>query len=664
MKLRLKELLNTEQYEAASVTEGPLLIIAGAGSGKTRMITYRIAHLLELGIPQRAVLALTFTNKAAKEMEERVSQLLGKPAKRLTVSTFHAFGLQVIKRHGPLLGFRGNITVFDTQDVQALIKESAREAKISLEELNVYDIAGRFSQIKSGLASLDKKTAVIRQLYEEYQSHLRTYQAVDFDDLIALPLELFSTQPEVLEEYRERFRHILVDEFQDTSRQQYQLLRMIALGHRNICVVGDDDQSIYSWRGANYENITDFETDFPEVREIKLEQNYRCTGNILTAANHLIANNAKRKVKALWTGEQEGLPLYLRTMDTESDEAGFMISKIREMKRKNRWSYGSFGILVRTNSLMNSIEHELVTENIPYSVSGGQSFFARKEVKDVIAYLRVLANPHNDIDLLRVINTPRRGLGKSTIDHLHRWAEKRGSSLYSAARDMISVDASPLTGKAKGALEELLSLLDETSRRIKQSRQMAEVLKNLLEVIEYRLHLLAEHPKNEQLGRWKYDNVLRFLQFFSQWEQDPDTGSATLYDYLNRISLSGKQEPDLREGRISLMTIHASKGLEFDCVFLPAVEEEIIPHGRSIEEDPASLEEERRLFYVALTRARQAVFISSCRTRKYLKGRRECLPSPFLEEIPKELFSHEETDAPVSTEEARDFFSELRKKLS
>ncbi len=664
MKLHLRNSLNPEQYRAASTVDGPLLIIAGAGSGKTRMITYRIANLLEQGIPQKSILALTFTNKAAKEMEQRITSLLNRPAKGLTVSTFHSFGLQMLQRHSSLLGFRGKLTVFDSQDIAAMIKESAREIKLSQEKLDIYGIAAHFSRVKNGLASWEGESGTWKSLFDEYQSHLRAYNAVDFDDLISLPIVLFEKHPEVLEAYQERYRYILVDEFQDTSRIQYSLLSMLSRKYRNICVVGDDDQSIYSWRGADYENITSFESDFPEVKEIKLEQNYRCTGNILTAANHLISHNMKRKAKSLWTGEQKGHPLHLIHPENETDEAAFITSKIRELKFQRKLRYDSFGILVRTNALMSTIESELLAENIPYSVSGGQSFFARKEVKDVIAYLRVLANPHNDMDLLRVINTPRRGLGKTAIEQIRSAAEAGGSSLYSAAVQLSGSGNSTLSERSRRPLTDLLEMLQETSAAIRKSRNMSGVLKALLDRIEYRLFLIQEHPKNLQLGQWKYANVERFLQFFSQWQSEADTPNPSLHDYINRISLSGKQEPDTREGRVSLMTIHASKGLEFDCVFLPAVEDLIIPHGKSLEENPDSIEEERRLFYVALTRARQSLFLTCCATRKVMKDRRECAPSPFLDEIPKELFAGEESRPEATREEVKDYFAQLRMRLA
>ncbi len=661
MDLHLKDELNPEQYRAASTLSGPLLIIAGAGSGKTRMITYRIAYMLSKGIAQRHILGLTFTNKAAREMADRVSDLLGKPTRQLTLSTFHAFGLKVLQEQASLLGFEKHLTVYDAYDVTAMIKESARALKMSVEQLDFYSICGHFSRIKTGLDDFSGSLPGWKQLYREYNKHLRAYNAVDFDDLLMLPIKLFEEHPEVLETYRQRYTHILVDEFQDTSRIQYRLLYLLAQEHRNLCVVGDDDQSIYSWRGANYENITDFERDFPEVQEIKLEQNYRCTGNILSAANTVIAHNTRRKSKSLWTGSSQGYPLYLHHLEHETEEAEFITAKIKELRVKKRLPYGSFGILVRTNSLMSTLESELMAEGIPYAVSGGQSFFSRKEIKDVISYLRVLARPHSDIDFLRIINTPRRGIGRASVEQIRSTAREGSSSLFSAAK--LLVQGTLLKESSRRSLQELLELIQETSRKILKGPRMASKLKDLLEQVEYRLHLLQEHPKNPKIGQWRWDQVLRFLQYFSQWEEDPDTLNPSVFDYLNRISLTGKQEPDTGEGQVSLMTIHASKGLEFDCVFLPAVEDLIIPHGRSLEDDPGSIEEERRLFYVALTRARKSLYLSTCSRRRIMREDRDMVPSPFLNEIPQELFGTGETDQEVPPEESRDLFNMLRSRL-
>ena len=408
----LEHKLNPQQCLTARETEGAFLVIAGAGSGKTRTITYRIANMLDKGIPQSAILALTFTNKAAREMADRVKELVGRKLPMLTVSTFHAFGVRVLRESISHLGYKENFSIYDQADKMALIKETARSLKINPAELNLYDLANLFSDIKTGRARWDADSSQYSPIYDEYNELLKLYNAVDFDDLIVLPIKLFKEKPDVLEKYRKRYRYIMVDEFQDTSKIQYDLVYLLAKESRNICVVGDDDQSIYSWRGANYENIVQFEKDFPEVKEIKLEQNYRSTGTILDAANSIISHNTKRKKKNLWSKSGEGNPIELSYPDNEIKEAQFIAETITLLRMQDDLSYGDFGILVRTNSLTTAIEDALLMNGIPYAVSGGQSFFQRKEIKDIIAYLRVITNPDDDISLLRIINTPRRGIGK------------------------------------------------------------------------------------------------------------------------------------------------------------------------------------------------------------------------------------------------------------
>jgi len=597
-------------------------------------------------------------------MSERVSQLTEGPAAGLTVSTFHSFGLQLIQAHGPLLGYRGSITVFDTQDKLAMIQEVLRQTPGLRGGVTAGEAASYISQKKTSLGnSAEESHPALPRIFTEYQDHLKAFQAVDFDDLLLLPITLFTSRPEVLSSYQKRFQYILVDEFQDTSNIQYRLLRMLADYHRNLCVVGDDDQSIYSWRGADYSNITSFEKDFPEVQEIKLEQNYRSTGNILEAANHLIANNRLRKQKSLWTGEVQGLPLHFRVFEHETEEAESITAKIRELALKNSWNYDDFGILVRANSLMGTLEHELMAAAIPYTVSGGMSFFARKEVKDVIAYLRITANPHNDVDLLRILNTPRRGLGKSTAEELRSTADSGGSSLYSAAEMLAFGEPSPLPSRGKHALQELIELIRWAREEVKTGKPISEMLSRLLDRIAYRQFLMQEHAKNPRIGEWKYGNVERFREFLSRWEEDHEEGELSLADYLNRISLTGKQEPDTRGGKVSLMTIHASKGLEFPCVFLPAVEDGIIPHEKSIAENPQAVEEERRLFYVALTRAKEALYLSRCSSRKFMQSRRDASPSPFLQEIPESFFTETAPSSSPTREEVLRTFADLRSKL-
>lgn len=664
MPLDLKKELNPEQYQAAATIEGPLLIIAGAGSGKTRTITFRIAHMLEQGIPQSAILGLTFTNKAAREMAERVRQMTGKRLSNLTLSTFHAFGVQILRQHIEYLGYKKNFSIYDQTDKMSLLKEVAREMKISYDSIDFFETAQIFSDIKTNRADWSQETAAMKAMYQEYQEHLHVYNAVDFDDLIMLPIRLFEEYPEVLEHYQRRFRYIMVDEFQDTSLSQYKLVKLLAQESRNICVVGDDDQSIYSWRGANYMNIVNFEKDFSELKEIKLEQNYRSTRHILNAANGLIAHNTNRKDKKLWTGIEGGKALELYYPEDELREATFISEMIKTLVMREKYRYHDFGILVRTNSLSATIENALLTENIPYRVSGGQSFFQRKEIKDVIAYLRVLANPDDDVNLLRIINTPRRGIGKTTLQKIRQIAEEKRYSLYSTISAMRWAEDAPIGSKAKTNLEDFINLIEYYREQILSGKNMADTARSLVERIDYWGHLLQEYATNDRAARWKYKNINTFLDLFQRWENDPDNIDPNIYTYLNKISLITRDDDNEDEsGKVNLMTIHASKGLEFEIVFLAGVESHLIPHARSVEEDQNNLEEERRLFYVAITRAKQKLYLTSCRTRKIMREKSDCSPSPFLEEIPKDLIEFHQPDTEVTQEEAEDFFADMKAKL-
>ncbi len=658
----LSGLLNDRQLEAATTLEGPLLIIAGAGSGKTRTITYRIAYMLSKGISQSHILALTFTNKAAREMSERVRGVTGKKLTNLTAATFHAFGVKILREQIHTLGFRPNFSIYDQVDKTEMIRTVARELSISRDSLDLFALSSLFSSIKTKRATWDSVNDQYREMYEEYQEHLRAYNAVDFDDLIMLPIALLESSPEVLERYRDRFRYVMVDEFQDTSIAQYQIVRLLTEDHRNLCVVGDDDQSIYSWRGANYQNIVDFETDFPERREIKLEQNYRSTRNILDAANTLIAHNTNRKLKELWTGTDGGASIALSYPENEAEEAAFIAETIRSLSMRERYTYHEFGVLVRTNSLTASIEEAFLSENIPYKVSGGTSFFQRKEVKDILAYLRVLANPDDDINLLRIINTPRRGFGRKYLDTIREVADKRSCSLYSAMSVLRWAADSPLSQRASADLDEFLTLIEYYRELVAQHKKLSETISALVDRVDYWGYLILEYQKNDKVARWKFGNITRFIEMIDRWEKDPDTIEADLHSFLNRITLITRDDIDEDErGKVNLMTIHAAKGLEFEIVFLAGVEERVIPHFRAVED--GNLEEERRLFYVAITRAKKKLFMSSCRKRRHMREVVESAPSPFLSELPAELIEQHAREGAVESDEAAGYFAELKSRL-
>jgi DNA helicase-2/ATP-dependent DNA helicase PcrA len=658
--------LNEQQRLAATTHEGPLLIIAGAGSGKTRVITERICNMLEKGIKAKSILALTFTNKAAREMVSRVAHIVSSRVRDLSVSTFHSFGVTVLKRYGRRLGYRDNFSIYDAQDQTALLKESARDIKVDLEPGEPARILQDISAVKTGRLALDDLPVAYRDLLDDYSAHLKLYNAVDFDDLVGLPIRLFSEHEDLLGEYRDRYRYIMVDEFQDTSLDQYRLMKLIADGSRNAAVVGDDDQSIYSWRGANYDNFMLFERDYPERTEIKLEQNYRSTDTILTAANSVIANNRNRKGKELWTGDRTGVPMELYLAVDESDEAIFICDTIKTLAMKERLRYGDVAVLVRTNNLVRNIEAAFLRENLAYRVSGGESFFQRKEIKDLIAYMRALANPDDDVSMLRILNRPRRGIGRRTIEQVVATATDGLVSLYSAVAALVHAADAPLTSGAKANLSSFHSLIEEHRPRLLSGREMAQQIKQLVDDIDYWSHLVSEHPDNDRTAKWKYRNIELFIDFLRDYEVDPENRSPSLFEFLSRVSLDPRDDvDDEREpGKVNVMTIHAAKGLEHEVVFVAGCDDGIIPHARSLEENPDNLEEERRLFYVALTRARRRLFVSTCRMRKIMREIRECSPSPFLAEIPAELIEHHTGTEAADDEEGFDYFAALKAKLS
>lgn len=653
----LKEELNPQQFRAVTTTDGAILIIAGAGSGKTRVITFRIAHMLDKGIPQSQILALTFTNKAAKEMETRIKELTQKKLQNLTVSTFHAFGVKVLRADIDKLGYRDNFSIYDETDRVALIKECGRELKYSPDAMDIYMIGNLISNIKTGRKNWDTANDMYRPLYESYKDGLKLYNAVDFDDLIVLPIKLFKECPEVLSKYRERYKYIMVDEFQDTSHQQYELMHLLA--DKNVAVVGDDDQSIYSWRGADYQNIINFEKDF-DVTEIRLEQNYRSTETILEAANGVIAHNTNRKDKKLWSGNGGGKPIEIFMPENETDEADFIAESILGIAAEERRKYDDFGILIRSNTQGRWIEEALLQSNIPYVMSGGTSFFERKEIKDVISYLRVIANHDDDINLLRIINTPRRKIGRTTIQIINDEAEKLGSTLWTAIDSLIHAQDSTASETVKEDLQDFVDIIENHRQKLLSGRGLAQKVRQLVEDINYKDHLITEYSKSEKAVRFKLMNIESLINSMEVWENDPDNPNPNLFNYLNRITLlsrdNGDDEND--KGKVNLMTIHASKGLEFPVVFIAGAEEGLIPHARSVEENNGDVEEERRLFYVAITRARDKLFISACRKRRHMQMVRECEPSRFLDEIPSNLVEYHEPKQ-ITEEETHEMLSDM-----
>lgn len=733
---KLKQQLNKEQFEAVTTFEGPLLIIAGAGSGKTRVITYRMAHMLDNNIPQSQILALTFTNKAAREMEERIKELTGRKLQNLTVSTFHAFGVRILRQDIDKLGWRSNFSIYDETDRNQLIKETGRELGFSADALDVYKIGNLFSNIKIGRWDWQSANDQYKKLYEEYQAGLKLYNAVDFDDLITLPLKLFREFPDVLAKYRERYKYIMVDEFQDTSIQQYQFMH--ALADKNVAVVGDDDQSIYSWRGANYENIKMFERDFPDVKEIRLEQNYRSTETILAAANGVISHNTNRKDKSLWSGNGSGRPIEIYMPENEADEADFVSETIQSICMTEQLKYDDFGVLIRANTLSRALEESFLENNIPYTMSGGTSFYQRKEIKDVISYLRVIANHDDDINLLRIINTPRRGLGRKAIEDISAVAKEHDCSLWTAIQALLAAEASGeedcdndqnslfdmneadgtasgdnssgtwngsvkelfeaaandkdfdaaeysgkkaefepvfsapfdapaiLNAKTRAELSAFVCFIEKHRQSMLSGKGLAKKVRAMVDEIDYWSYLISEYQKNEKAARYKFLNIESLVNSIEIWENDPDNFDSGLFAYLNRITLLSRDDmdDDSDKGKVNLMTIHASKGLEFPVVFIVGCEDGIIPHARSLEDGEGNIEEERRLFYVAITRAQQKLFLSSCRHRRKMQSVVECTPSPFLDEIPANLVEYHEPQTEVSNEMAQQILERMKQKFA
>lgn len=663
----LKSELNPEQYRAVTTLKGAILIIAGAGSGKTRVITCRIANMLEHGIPQSQILALTFTNKAAKEMSDRIKGLTNKKLQNLTISTFHAFGVRVLRQDIQALGYRENFSIYDETDRYALIKETGRELHFTGDAMDVYKIGGIFSDIKTGRKTWNAENSMYRELYESYQEGLKVYNSVDFDDLITLPIKLWREHPDILEAYRNRYKYIMVDEFQDTSHQQYEMMHILA--DKNVAVVGDDDQSIYSWRGADYQNILNFEKDFPEVQEIRLEQNYRSTGTILAAANGVIKHNTNRKDKELWSGNGEGKPIEIYMPENEAAEADFIADGIQGICIEEKRKYDDFGVLMRANTQSRAIEEAFLEANIPYVMSGGTSFFERKEIKDIISYLRVISNHDDDINLLRIINTPRRGIGRTSIEALNTVAARLGVSLWEAIQAVLECgeDECPVSDSALESLKSFCQLI-ENNKTMLSGKGLSKKVKQMVTDINYFDFLIAENPKSEKAARFKYMNIESLIKSMEQWENNPQHDDTSLYAYLNRITLLSRDDLDDGEadkGKVNLMTVHASKGLEFPVVFIAGAEEGLMPHARAVEEGgDNAIEEERRLFYVAVTRARDRLFISSCRKRRKMNASVDCEPSRFLDEIPQNLVKYHEPSKEVDADAAHEMLQNMLRNMA
>ncbi|WP_203364320.1 DNA helicase PcrA [Bacillus sp. REN10] len=635
--------LNPEQQEAVKTTEGPLLIMAGAGSGKTRVLTHRIAYLMvEKGVNPYNILAITFTNKAAREMKERIGRLLGGAAEDIWISTFHSMCVRILRRDIDRIGYNRNFTILDTTDQQSVIKAVLKEKNLDPKKFDPRGLLASISSAKNEL--IDPETfskrqggymdQVVSEVYTEYQKRLKKNHALDFDDLIMVTIQLFQRVPEVLEFYQRKFQYIHVDEYQDTNRAQYMLVKLLASRFHNLCVVGDSDQSIYRWRGADIANILSFEKDYPQSKSIFLEQNYRSTKLILQAANEVIKNNSNRKPKKLWTENQEGRKLSYYRGDNQQTEAQFVAGKIKEMTDSGKRKRSDIAILYRTNAQSRVMEEVLMKSNIEYAIVGGIKFYDRKEIKDLLAYLRLISNPDDDISLQRIINVPKRGLGSTSLDKISRYAQENDLTMYQA---LAEADFIGLSGKAAKTAIEFRRLI-ETYTQQQEYLSVSELVEEVLDRTGYRDMLKAEKTIESQS---RLENIEEFLSVTKSFEDANDDKS--LIAFLTDLALVadidqlGKEEEE--QDAVVLMTLHSAKGLEFPVVFLMGMEEGVFPHSRSLMEED-EMEEERRLAYVGITRAEEELYLTNAQMRT-LYGRTNMNPvSRFISEIPADLIDN------------------------
>ena len=633
--------LNPMQRRAAEQLRGPVLILAGAGSGKTRTLTYRVANLLEHGVQAWHILALTFTNKAAREMQERIERLAGESAGDAWIGTFHSICCRILRRDIEKIGYERSFTIYDEDDQQRVIKAILKQLDIDEKFLPPKSISAAIGDAKNRLLNPDEwlknspadyRSQKIHDVMTEYEQRLRAANALDFDDLLMKTLQLFLDHPPVLAYYQQRFQYVHVDEYQDTNYAQYQLVRLLTQESRNLCVVGDDDQSIYGWRGADIRNILDFEKDFPDAVVIKLEQNYRSTANILDAANQIIAHNEGRKEKELWTEDGEGEKIALYSAADEREEAGWIASRIRTLNRQGI-SYGNMAVLYRMHALSRVLEETMMRAGIPYRVYGGTRFYDRKEVRDILAYLRVIENPADDVSLTRIINVPKRAIGDSTVDTLAQFARQNDMPLYSA----VAAPPDTLPARARKSVQTFAAMM----AGLLIARETLPLGEFVQKVID-EAGLIAQYEKdtdsNEE-NQTRIENICEFMGAVTEFEQKSEDKS--LFAFLENVALV--TELDNQEdvpNYVTMMTLHSAKGLEYDAVFLAGMEEGIFPSARAMQEENR-LEEERRLCYVGVTRARKLLHLSLARRRLLFNQMQFNAPSCFIQEIPKRLIQEE-----------------------
>ena len=623
--------LNREQAEAVKTLEGPLLILAGAGSGKTRTLTYRVANLVEKGVAPWQIMAITFTNKAAAEMKQRIQSLVGEKAEDIWISTFHSACVRILRYDIEKLGYNRSFTIYDDDDQSTVIKEILRSLSIDDKVLPIRTVKTMISQAKNQLLSPEEwfaqcdrgfQSQRLYDVYRAYETKMRKSNALDFDDLLMKTLELFATCPAVLEAYQRRIRYIHVDEYQDTNYAQYMFVRLISAESRNLCVVGDDDQSIYGWRGADIRNILDFEKDYPDAKVIKLEQNYRSTSNILDAANQVISRNESRKDKALWTHNGEGARIGFCKLSDEREEADWVILKTQELRRSGIRP-AEIGILYRTNAQSRILEEKLVRSGIPYRIYGGMRFYERREIKDILAYLRVMVNPADDVSLQRIINVPKRSIGDSTVRELMRHAAEQDIPLLTACMELPETLGSRAQKSVKKFADLILSLT-----LTQNSMPLTEYVHKIID----EAGICAQYADGSDESNTRLENIQELMGAVSDYEKN--TKDATLGGFLENVALvSDLDTLGDEDGALTLMTLHSAKGLEFPAVFMVGMEEGLFPSARS-ESDPQKLEEERRLCYVGITRAKEQLFLTCAARRMLFNQIQFNAPSRFLSDIP------------------------------
>ncbi|MDN9970861.1 DUF3553 domain-containing protein [Clostridioides difficile] len=645
--------LNPAQREAVEKTEGPVLILAGAGSGKTKVLTTRIAYLIEdKGVQAPNILAITFTNKAANEMRERVEQNIGPETKDMWISTFHSCCVRILRKDINKIGYNRSFVIYDSADQVTLVKDCLKELNLSDKVFEPKAVISAISGAKDKLYTpkqfkdinmADNRMVKIADIYALYQDRLKRNSALDFDDLILKTVELFKANDEVLAYYRSRFRYIMVDEYQDTSKAQYELIKLLAREHQNICVVGDDDQSIYGWRGADIRNILEFEKDYDNVHVVKLEQNYRSTQVILDAANKVISNNIERKRKKLWSEKKEGELIKIQLTGSEIEEADFIADSIAQIARKENRPYKDFAVLYRANAQARPVEDALNRSQIPYNIYGGTKFYERKEIKDLLAYLRVIQNPQDDISIKRIINVPRRGIGLRTIEKIEDRANLKQESIYSV---LIDVETnSDISTKARASISGFVDIIG-TLRTIKEVYPVSKLIEKVLDTTGYMDELVEIRNKNEkdltgkgEEAQDRIDNLREFISIALEFESSNDDTyeNKDLETFLTSIALTSESNDEEDNDRVSLMTIHTSKGLEFPVVFLTGMEEGLFPISRAIKSmSDSQIEEERRLCYVGITRAKEELYMSLTEKRTLYGKTNVAIASRFMEELPEE----------------------------